>query len=45
MEPLKTLELKAATENYNHAQYMELQNELLKTELKNLKNKYVNKKQ
>ena len=44
-EPIKKLQLKAATENYDHAKYMELQNELLKTELKNLKNKYVSKKQ
>jgi hypothetical protein len=43
-EPLKKLELKAATENYDHNKYMELENELLKTELKNLKNKYISKK-
>jgi len=44
-EPIIKLQLKAATENYDHAKYMELENDLLKTELKNLKNKYVSKKQ
>ena len=44
-EPIKNLQLKAATENYDHGKYMELENDLLKTELKNLKNKYNSKKQ
>ena len=43
-EPLRQLSKKASGMNYDHGQYMELENELLKTELRNLKNKYNAKK-
>lgn len=36
--------MKKSTENYDYSKYMELENNLLKTELRNLKNKYHNKK-
>lgn len=32
------------TENYDYSKYIELENNLLKTELRNLKSKYLNKK-
>ena len=43
-EPLRRLEKKSVSQNYDQGYYMQLENELLKTEIKNLKNKYVFKK-
>ena len=39
-QPLRRLESKFSSTNYDHAHYMELENDLLKTQLRNLKNKY-----
>jgi len=44
-EPIKRLAKKAEMEKYDHGKYMELENDMLKTELRNLKNKYNTKKQ
>lgn len=43
-EPLRRLEKKVVSQNYDQSYYMQLENDLLKTEIKNLKNKYVSKK-
>ena len=39
-EPLRKLESKFGSSNYDHSHYMQLETDLLKTELRNLKNKY-----
>lgn len=39
-EPLRRLENKFNSTSYDHSHYMELESDLLKTELRNLKNKY-----
>lgn len=44
-EPLRRLESKFNASNYDHAHYLELQADLLKTQLRNLKNKYNSTKQ
>lgn len=41
---MRRLEKKSVSQNYDQSYYMQLENDLLKTEIKNLKNKYVSKK-
>lgn len=43
-ETARKVELKRVTENYDYGKYIELENNLLKTELRNLKGKYLSKK-
>lgn len=43
-ETARKIELKRVTENYDYGRYVELENNLLKTELRNLKGKYLAKK-
>jgi hypothetical protein len=43
-EPLRKLEKKVSSQHFDHNYYMQLENDLLKTEIKNLKNKYISKK-
>ena len=44
-EPLRKLESNYNSEGYDHAHYLQLEADLLKTELRNLKNKYNSTKQ